>query len=144
MPHDPSSDAAGRSREERLRLARRMDARFLLADPEVGRVVLAGSPDPALAEAAKAAGADGARAETVILSGRWDRPALLEAVAAAGPTGRLIIERDVRHPLARSRPPATERIARSLVAGGWHSVATWLTWPTRDRAAVWVRVDDPV
>jgi hypothetical protein len=155
MPPDPSSDPAvdriAGSRDERLRLARRIDARFLLSDPELGRVVLVGPADADL----RAAISDGdgtavggtdltGSADTVLLCGRIDGEALVAAVNAAGRTGRLIVERDVRRPGVPARSLGASRIARCLAAGGWGAVATWLTWPTRERATVWARVDDPV
>jgi hypothetical protein len=159
MLPDPSSDpssgpaverGAG-SRDERLRLARRIDARFLLSDPELGRVALVGTSGADL----RAAVADGGgtdvtgtdvvgSADTVVLSGRIGREALVAAVDAAGRSGRLIIERDARRPGVPTRSLGAARIARSLAGGGWGTIATWLTWPTRERAIVWARVDDPV
>ena len=45
---------------DRLALARRLDWRFLLADPRLGRVAVAGRPDPELLDAL------GAFAETIV------------------------------------------------------------------------------
>jgi hypothetical protein len=151
--------AGGISRDERLRLARRIDWRFLLPSPHLGRVALVGPPDDELRAALamatgtepvdlSGAGEGGHEAfDTVVLRGRVDLNALALAAAAVAPHGRLIAEigGPLPGPLLRreaSGPGAAVRVGRALTAGGFASVSTWLTWPSHARAAAWARMDD--
>ncbi|MEX1104209.1 MAG: hypothetical protein WED87_08155, partial [Dehalococcoidia bacterium] len=110
------------SRAHRLELARRIDWRFLLADPRLGRVSVAGRPDDVLLAALGAATrdedgpagvtrvSDGGEADSVVLSGAFDPAEFAAAAAAAGPRGRLVVEID-RARVARTGGPG------SLAAG---------------------------
>lgn len=122
-----------------LALARRLDWRFLLADPTLGRVIVAGSPDADLLPALQAF-AGSAEIETPDLPGEADlvvahRPTALElraAIERVAPGGWIVIELVGR---ARGRRTAT------LTAGSVHAaegrlrhegfvdVATYWTWP---------------
>lgn len=147
------------SRDERLRDARRVDWRFLLPAPDLGRVAVGGTPEPALVAALRGAaggpvamlppsGTTGDMPSeafgTVVLSGHLKRTDLIAAAAAVAEHGHLVIELD--GPLVASRrrgaPPGTAtRIERSLTAGGF-DVRAWLAWPTVARATAYARADD--
>jgi hypothetical protein len=149
------------TRDERLRIARRIDWRFLLPTPELGRVAVIGGTDAELQAALSALGPvtrlddgdgqvdAGATFDTVIATGRIERVDLARAAAAVGAGGRLVLE--IGGPLAgplrdgrSSGVGAAVRFARGLEAGGFDPVRTWWTWPTHARAASWARTDDPV
>ncbi len=150
-----SSEAAtgGTSRDERLRLARRIDWRFLLPSPDLGRVGVIGRPDDDLQDALRAEplGADAVHGDldTVVVTGRIDRGTLARAVAALAPGGRLVIEVTGPRPrsiLARraNAPGTAVRTGRALTAGGFERVTMWWAWPDIGRTHWWVRLDDRV
>ena len=145
------------SRDRRLELARRIDWRFLLADPRLGRVSVGGRPDDGLLAALAAATRDEdgpagvtrvgdgrGQADSVVLSGAFDPAEFAAAAAAAAPGGRLVVEID-RARVGRTGGPASLaagiRIMRSLTAGGW-SARTWFAWPHRSGATSWAATDD--
>jgi hypothetical protein len=149
------------TRDARLRVIRRIDWRFLLPTPDLGRVAVLGEIDPALEAALTALGpivrleADGHPGgdetgfDTVIASGRIERASLATAAAAVATGGRLVLE--IGGPLARplvdersSGVGSAVRLGRSLAAGGFDPVTTWWTWPSHARATMWVRTDDPI
>jgi phosphotransferase family enzyme len=152
------------SRDERLRGARRLDWRFLLPAPGLGRVAVAGAADPELvaaltsetggAVATLAAGGNGLDAmaggpfDTVVLSGSVTRTDLRAAAASVAERGHLVVELDgaltPTRRIGRGAVPGTStRIARSLRADGFH-VREWLAWPSIARAAAFARADDPL
>jgi Phosphotransferase enzyme family len=157
------------SRDERLRDARRLDWRFFLPAPGLGRVAVAGAVEPDLVAAltsvtratvaALAAGATGldptaARLDptadgpfdTIVLSGSVTRTDLKAAAAAMAERGHLVIELDgaltPTRRIGRGALPGTStRIVRSLRAGGF-DVVEWLAWPSIARAVAFARADD--
>jgi hypothetical protein len=170
MPHAASFEAVNNpdrsgfrlggdplSRDHRLELARRIDWRFLLADPRLGRISVGGRPDDGLLAALGAAtrdedgpagvtrvSDDGEEADSVVLSGAFDPAEFAAAAAAAAPRGRLVVEID-RARFGRtgglSSLATGVRITRSLTAGGW-SARTWFAWPHRSGATSWAATDD--
>ncbi|HEY4634247.1 MAG TPA: aminoglycoside phosphotransferase family protein, partial [Candidatus Limnocylindrales bacterium] len=168
MPRARSSEARraaatarpGPTRDERLRLARRVDWRFLLPSPDLGRVAVMGTIDDDLRAALAALGPvtqigddrsthAGITYDTVVASGHIERSRLAVAASAVAGSGRLVLE--VGGPLAgplvdgrSSGIGAAVRLGRSLEAGGFGSVRTWWTWPSHARAVSWARIDDPI
>jgi hypothetical protein len=148
------------SRDERLRQARRVDWRFLLPTPELGRVALGGvpesslhaalaglrgSPVPALPTSGGGGQSPAEPFDTVVLSGRIKRSDLIAATAAVAERGHLVIElHGPVQPTLRlgERPGSATRIKRSLRAGGFE-VREWLVWPSLDKATAFARADDP-
>jgi hypothetical protein len=152
------------SRDERLRDARRLDWRFLLPTPGLGRVAVAGAVDLELVAAldsttggttaALAAGAtrpdtaaDGPF-DTIVLSGSAARTELQAAAGALAEHGHIVIELDgaltPTRRIGRGALPGTSTlIARSLRAGGF-DVKVWLAWPSIARAVAFARADDPL
>lgn len=144
----------------RLRLARRIDWRFLLDDPALGRVVVAGSPDPALVAALEAAstavgviGSDASpspdigTADTVVVAGAPDPSVLRAAVARLRPGGWLVAE--PAGPLAamvggnRTGGPAEPiRTARRLSSAGFDPIRLHWTWPSHGRATAFAGLGD--
>ena len=141
-------------RDDRLQAARRIDWRFLLSSPELGRVRVVGPPDPwlqrGLEEAADEVRLDSGgdhderSADTAIVTGRATTDALREAARSVGASGRLLIEVDLVGSTGLVIPGTAVRSARALRADGWSSVTTWWTWPLRARPSLWARTDDPV
>lgn len=150
------------SRDERLRDARRLDWRFFLPTPGLGRVAVAGGVDLELVAAldsvtggttaALAAGASGLDAaadgpfDTIVLSGSVGRTELKAAAIALAEHGHVVIELDgaltPTRRIGRGALPGTStRIARSLRAGGF-DVKVWLAWPSIARAVAFARADD--
>jgi aminoglycoside phosphotransferase len=142
-------------RDDRLHAARRIDWRFLLGSPDLGRVRVIGAPDPwlerglheaahevRLGSAAPAGSAD-QPFDTAIVTGRPSRDALREAARSVATSGRLVIEVDLGGPTRVVAPGTAVRLARSLRADGWH-VTTWWAWPVRSRLSMWARADDPI
>jgi len=165
--HRPEGPPSGASRDERLRHARRVDWRFLLPAPELGRVAIGGAPDPSLHAAltsvagipvvalpAPSAARDIASRDiasreafdTVVLSGRLERTDVIAAAAGVAARGHLVIEVDGLLTSTRrlgAVPGTATRIARSLTAGGF-DVRVWLAWPSIARATAFARADDPL
>ncbi len=157
---DSGIDMVGISRDERLRLARRIDWRFLLSDPRLHRFNLGGRPDDELKAALDRAildergrwggvhriGDHAVHAETVVVSGPFDPAELAAASTAAGPHDRLVVEIDrslVRGPDRPSIRAAAARITRTLIDDGW-ATRIWWAWPQRAGATAWVATDDQV
>lgn len=156
---DAPIDMVGISRDERLRLARRIDWRFLLSDPRLRRVGLGGRPDDELAAALDRAilderrreggvhrsGGDAVDGETVVVSGRFDPGVVAAASTVAGPHDRLVVEidRSFLRGHGPSIPAAAARIARTLIDDGW-ATRIWWAWPQRTGATAWVATDDRV
>ena len=146
------------ARDERLRLARRIDWRFLLPSPVLGRTAVV-APDgdddlrAALGEGSAAAaaievggGRDGSAGyDTVVLSGRPTRDRLAAAAQAVRTDGQLIVELESvlarRDRGAASPTGSVVRIERALSAGGF-DVRTWWAWPTIGRATAYAAFDD--
>jgi hypothetical protein len=158
----PSAPEQGTSRDERLRQARRVDWRFLLPSPELGRVALGGAADPLLQEAltgltgsevaplpapTAARGQTSQRAfDTVVLSAPVARTDLVAAAAVVKEHGHLVIELNGSVLSTRRlgmRPGTATRIARALRAGGF-DIREWLAWPSVDGATAFVGADDPL
>lgn len=153
-----AADARPPARDERLRLARRIDWRFLLPSPVLGRTAIV-APDgdddlrDALGDGSAAVvgigvggGSDGSAGyDTVVLSGRPTRDRLAAAAQAVRPGGQLIVE--VESVLARrdrggaSPTGSVVRLERALSAGGF-DVRTWWAWPTVGRATAYAAFDD--
>ena len=157
---DSGIDMVGVSRDERLRLARRIDWRFLLGDPRLHRFSLGGRPDDELKAAldrailderergggGRGSGDHAVDAETVVVSGPFDPAELAAASAAAGPHDRLVVEIDrslLRGPDRPSIPAAAARTTRTLRDDGW-ATRIWWAWPQRTGATAWVATDDQV
>ena len=141
-------------RDDRLHAARRIDWRFLLGSPQLGRVRVVGAPDAWLQRGLEE-GADelrlestgdrhGQPADTAVVTGHASRDALREAARSLGMEGRLVIEVDLIGSTGVVVPGTAVRLARALRADGWPTVATWWTWPVRSRPSLWARTDDPV
>lgn len=140
------------SRDARLRLARRIDWRFLLPSPELGPIDLRGAPDDDLRAAIDAldgpSGGAPARPGSVVLAGRPDRAGISAAARAVPVGGQLVVELDgPLAPLLERRRGAglgmPARLARALEAGGF-AVRTYLAWPAIGRATAFAAIDDPV
>jgi aminoglycoside phosphotransferase (APT) family kinase protein len=150
----PDPDRPAGPRDDRLHAARRIDWRFLLGSPALGRVRVVGTPDPwlqrGLDEAADAVligsptDRDDPLADTAVITGHASTDALREAVSSVGPDGRLVVEVDLVGSTGLVIPGTAVRSARALRADGWTSVTTWWTWPVRSRPSLWARADDPV
>lgn len=135
---------------DRLALARRLDWRFLLADPRLGRVAVAGRPDPELLDAL------GAFAETIV-----DDPneraevVVVHAPTAAGvraaiervaPGGSIVIEL-----VGRARPGRTGQLAAASAGDvaerlrheGFVDVHGSWVWPTHETGLEIVPLDRP-
>jgi hypothetical protein len=140
-------------RYARLEAARRLDWRFLLPYPELGRVAYVGRPDPTLLAALKALATSltvtDAAAEPdgypLVVASVPTRVELNQAIRLVRPDGWLYVE--CLGPLAgrrRYRPASAQRalLARhgfDQIAGHWHwpdfASSKWIV-PLGDRAAV--------
>lgn len=133
-----------------LRLARRLDWRFLLADPQLGRVVVAGAPDAALLAAlgrfAGSVDVGGEAPADVVVACRPSPAELRAAIPRAGPGGSIVVEL-VGRPRARRAGGLTAASANAVAARlrrvGFADVATYWTWPDHANGAEIVPVDDP-
>jgi hypothetical protein len=133
-----------------LEAARRLDWRFLLPDPELGRVACVGRPDPALVAALRAlAGsltvADAAgepEAYPVVVAAVPTRAELHLAVRLVRPGGWLYVER--QGPLAgrgRSWPASAQRAV--LARHGLDQIAEHWHWPNFAASKWIVSLGDP-
>jgi Phosphotransferase enzyme family len=136
-----------------LALARRLDWRFLLADPALGRVVVAGSPDrdlvPALEEFAESVALETAgtvgEADLAIVHG----PTAVElraAVDRVAPGGWIVVEL-VGRARARRSPRLTtssvDAVEGRLRHDGFVDVASYWTWPDQADCREIVPLDEP-
>ena len=95
---------------DRLTLARRLDWRFLLADPRLGRVLIAGTPDPDLVAALEAfSGAivvDPTERADVVVVHAPTAAVVRGAIERVAPGGSIVIEL-----VGRARPGRTGQLA---------------------------------
>jgi len=135
-----------------LGLARRLDWRFLLADPRLGQVVVVGAPDPdLLASLGRFAGSVAVGGEgpgDLVVACRPSPADLRAAIGRVGQGGSIVVE-------LVGRPRPRFRRARLLTAGsanavaarlrrdGFADVATYWTWPDHATCAEIVPLDDP-
>jgi hypothetical protein len=161
MPPAASSEpAVAVARDDRLRLARRIDWRFLLPSPVLGRVAVMAPDGDDLPAALAADGSatvtaiglagDDRRAtayDTVVLSGWLGGGRLAAAARAVRPGGDLVVEVESvvarRDRGAASPTGSTVRVERALGAGGF-LVRTWWAWPTLGRATAFAAFDDRI
>ena len=129
--------------------ARRLDWRFLLADPRLGRVVVTGTPDPGLLAAlGRFAGSVSVAGETpadVVVACRPSPAELRAAVGRVGPGGSIVVEL-VGRPRPRRGGGLTAASANAVAARlrreGFVDVATYWTWPDHVGGAEIVPLDD--
>lgn len=130
--------------------ARRLDWRFLLADPRLGRVVVTGAPDTMLLAAlGRFAGSvvvgEGTPADVVVAC-RPSPADLRAAIGRAGPGGSIVVEL-VGRPRPRRGGRLTAASANAVAArlrrDGFADVATYWTWPDHANGAEIVPLDDP-
>lgn len=135
---------------DRLEWARRLDWRFLLADPRLGRVAVSGTPDPGLLAAlGRFAGSVSVAGETpadVVVACRPSPEGLRAAIGRVAPGGSIVIEL-VGRPRARRGRGLTAASANAVAArlrrDGFVDVATYWTWPDHVSCAEIVPLDDP-
>ncbi len=136
---DPGSTA---SRATRLRLARRLDWRFLLGDPALGEVGLAGPPDAGLRAALEACAAsvsDGGEVDLLVLTRGVTDADLRTAIARVRPGGQIVAESSGLlgwRPRRRSASgvAASRRTTRALRNAGFAAMNVAVVWPGHGRA----------
>lgn len=136
-----------------LALARRLDWRFLLADPALGHVVVAGSPDPDLLPALRAfAGSVAIEAPDVLheadlVVAHGPRPLELRAaIERVAPGGWIVVELVGRARARRTKTLTTgsvDAVEGRLRHDGFVDVATYWTWPDQARCLEIVPLDEP-
>ncbi len=127
-----------RSRAADLRVARRVDWRFLLDDPSLGDVALAGPPDAGLRAAldalARSLGRD--EVDVAVLARGTTEADIRAAAARVRSSGQVVAESSGLlgwRPGHGVRPMDVRRVTRALRAAGFGSVTTWVMWPTHER-----------
>lgn len=127
-----------RSRAADLRVARRVDWRFLLDDPSLGDVALAGRPDAGLRAAldalARSLGRD--EVDVAVLARGTTEADIRAAAARVRSSGQVVAESSGLlgwRPGHGVRPMDVRRVTRALRAAGFGSVTTWVMWPTHER-----------
>lgn len=131
------------SHAARLRLARRVDWRFLLADPSLGDVALAGPPDTGLRAAleanARSIAAD--PADLAVLTRGVTDADLLAAVARVRTGGQVVAESCGLlgwRPGRRVGPADARRVIRALRRSGFEQITTYVVWPAHGRATAMI------
>jgi hypothetical protein len=131
------------SRAARLRVARRVDWRFLLGDPSLGDVTLAGPPDvelrAALEACARSIAAD--EVDVAVLTRGVTDPDLRAAVVRVRSGGHVVSESSGLlgwRPGRRGRPAGTRHVRRSLRRAGFRSITTYVVWPAHGRATAMI------
>jgi aminoglycoside phosphotransferase (APT) family kinase protein len=133
-----------RLRAERLRIARRLDWRFLLDDPSLGDVAVGGTPDTELL-AALAIHARSVRSRDVdlaVLIGRLSDEDVRAAGAGVRDGGVILAETGGLLGWRPGRPirsaNAIRRVVRQLEGAGFGSVTTYVAWPAHGRTTAFV------
>jgi hypothetical protein len=132
-----------------LQAARRVDWRFLLPDPDLGRVAYVGAVDGELLAALERFSAsvevvdpsairDGDFDLVVLRNPRREALAALERLLPAG--GHVYAELDRG---AASRPRSAGAWAQALRAAGFEDVQAWWHWPSFDSCAEIASLDEP-
>ena len=133
-----------------LGLARRLDWRFLLDQPELGRVMLAGRPDPALIAAIDAfaqpmAPTEPGSADLVVAHDPTPSD-LRAAIERVGPGGSIVVELVGRPGAGRTSTltaGSAKAIAERLHSGGFRDIGAYWTWPDQTACLEIVPLDAP-
>lgn len=139
--------------DERLQASRRIDWRFLLPDPTLGAVAVAGRPDPALLFALELfadqvvdlaeGGAPRDAFDLVVLVQPSERD-FVACLDAVRPGGHVYLEVAVGRGLAqRLLPPPATRYARRIDAHGFRDVQRHWHWPDFGRRSALLDLDAP-
>ncbi len=134
-----------------LALARRLDWRFLLSDPALGRVLLAGRPDDALVAAVEAFAEEVVRNELdqadLVVAHAPTASELRAAADRVGPGGWIVIELVERWRPGRKNATLTagsiEALGQRLRQDGFVDVATYWAWPDHAGCLEIVPLDEP-
>jgi hypothetical protein len=135
---------------ETMALARRLDWRFLLDDPGLGRVLVAGRPDATLLAAVAAlaepmATTDLGGADRVVAHDPTPSD-LRSAIERVGPGGSIVVELVGRPGPGRTRTltaSSAGAIAERLHSAGFRDVAIYWTWPDQPTCREIVPLDAP-
>jgi hypothetical protein len=137
---NPTSEG---SRAARLRLARRVDWRFLLGEPSLGDVALAGPPDPGLRAAleacARSIAADAA--DVAVLTRGVTDADLRTAIARVRTGGQVVAESSGLlgwRPGGRVGPAEARQVVRALRRAGFGSITIYVVWPAHGRGTAMI------
>lgn len=137
--------------DELLQRSRRVDWRFLLPNPRLGRVVYFGPPDDPLREAladfsesvtdASALEADEPEAFDIAVLRAQPAETLTHARTLLKPGGVLYAE--IQRRVGRDIPWTLRRYASNAERAGFRHVETFWNWPNYTRCTKILPVDDP-